>query len=333
MDKKENTVVLFPQLSARYVDKGFRALRDREFEEALTCFETLRQYNAETEQTELASVICLLELKRLEESKERCEVLLETGTILFGDILETYVTILVQTNDYVGVVETIDKVLQTKELTNEQKDKLAQLALFAENMLKGEDTPPIDLDPFDLEEFSKGLYADNFGQQLQTINGLLLKHMEEALPALRKFLVDETQHPYLKTSILYQMIEKRLEEEIVVKKFSDTIKVVPANVSRNMEQSNRILHILSNRLENDNPTMFETIVTYWREMQTSIFPFPLYTDKEEVWAAVLERIGRKRFGMMIDEEELMTAYGITIEEFHIAYQWFLRVEREGHFPV
>ncbi|MGQ0440882.1 hypothetical protein ACT4UT_31505, partial [Bacillus sp. B-TM1] len=63
MDKKENTVVLFPQLSERYIDEGFLALKERKFEDALRCFEILRQYNAETEQTELASVICLLELK------------------------------------------------------------------------------------------------------------------------------------------------------------------------------------------------------------------------------------------------------------------------------
>lgn len=30
MDKKENTVVLFPQLSERYIDKGFLALKERE---------------------------------------------------------------------------------------------------------------------------------------------------------------------------------------------------------------------------------------------------------------------------------------------------------------
>ncbi len=102
---------MFPQLSERYIDQGFLALKEREFEEALRCFEILRQYNAETEQTELASVICLLELKRIEESKKQCEKLLETGTVLFGDILETYVTILVQTNDYEGVIQTVEEVL------------------------------------------------------------------------------------------------------------------------------------------------------------------------------------------------------------------------------
>ncbi len=30
MDKKENTVVLFPQLSERYIDEGFLALKERE---------------------------------------------------------------------------------------------------------------------------------------------------------------------------------------------------------------------------------------------------------------------------------------------------------------
>ncbi|KEK26399.1 hypothetical protein [Bacillus gaemokensis] len=332
MDKKENTVVLFPQLSERYIDQGFLALKDREFEDALRCFEILRQYHAETEQTELASVICLLELKRIEESKEKCEKLLETGKVLFGDILETYVTILVQTNDYEGVIETVEGVLQNQELTVEQREKLAKLAQFAENMLAGEEAPPIESD-FDLEEFSKELFVDSFGQKLRAINDLSLKDLEKALPALRKFLVDETEHPYLKTSIIYKMVEKRMEEEIEVEKFGDKIVVIPANLGHNDEYTDKVIHILSNRLENDNPTIFETIITYWREMQTSLFPFPLLTDKVEVWAAVLERIGRKRFGLIIDEEELMEAYNISLEEFHIAYQWFLRVEREGYLPV
>lgn len=166
MDKKENTVVLFPQLSERYIDKGFLALKEREFEDALRCFEILRQYNAETEQTELASVICLLELKRMEEAKEKCEQLLETGAVLFGDILETYVTILVQTNDYEGVIETVEEVLQTKDIIPEQKEKLAQLALFAQGMLNAEDTPLVDSN-FELEEFTDGLFGENFGQKLK----------------------------------------------------------------------------------------------------------------------------------------------------------------------
>ena len=332
MDKKENTVVLFPQLSERYIDQGFLALKERKFEDALRCFEILRQYNAETEQTELASVICLLELKRIEESKEQCEKLLETGTVLFGDILETYVTILVQTNDYEGVIEIIEEVLQTKELAPEQKEKLAQLALFAQGMLHGEEGPQVDSN-FDLDEFTNELFVENFGHKLRVINSLSLKNLDKALPALQKFLLDEEQHPYLKTSILYKMVENQMEEKVEVEKFGDTITVIPANIGHNEEQSNKIIHILSNRLEHDHPDIFETIITYWREMQTSIFPFPLLMDKAEVWAAVLERIGRKRFGLIIDEEEIMTAYNINLEEFHIAYQWFLRIEREGYLPV
>ncbi|MCW9131656.1 hypothetical protein COJ48_07430 [Bacillus cereus] len=332
MDKKENTVVLFPQLSERYIDEGFLALKERKFEDALRCFEILRQYNAETEQTELASVICLLELKRMEEAKEKCEQLLETGAVLFGDILETYVTILVQTNDYEGVIETVEEVLQTKDIIPEQKEKLAQLALFAQGMLNEEDIPLVDSN-FELGEFTDELFGENFGQKLRVIQKLSLKDLDLALPALKKFLIDEDQHPYLKTSILYKMVENQIEEEIEVEKFGNTIKVIPAFTGHNEEQSDKIIHKLSSRLEQSYPDIFDTMVTYWKELQISIFPFPLLMDKVEIWAAVIERIGRKRFGLAIDEEELMTAYNIEFEEFHIAYQWLLRVEREGYLPV
>ncbi|MEH7540041.1 hypothetical protein CN939_19920 [Bacillus thuringiensis] len=332
MDKKENTVVLFPQLSERYIDEGFLALKEREFEDALRCFEILRQYNAETEQTELASVICLLELKRMEEAKDKCEQLLKTGVVLFGDILETYVTILVQTNDYEGVIETVEKVLQTKDIMPDQKEKLAQLALFAEGMLNEGDASLVDSN-FELDEFTNEIFGENFGQKLRAIQRLSLKDLDLALPVLKKFLMDEEQHPYLKTSILYKMIESQVEEEIEVEKFGNTIKVIPAFTGHNEEQSNNIIHKLSSRLEQNYPDIFEAMVTYWKELQISVFPFALLMDKEEIWSAVLERIGRKRFGLAIDEEELMAAYNIELEEFHIAYQWLLRVEREGYLPV
>ena len=270
-------------------------------------------------------------IKTYGRSERKCEQLLETGAVLFGDILETYVTILVQTNDYEGVIETVEEVLQTKDIIPEQKEKLAQLALFAQGMLNEEDIPLVDSN-FELEEFTEGLFGENFGQKLRVIQKLSLKDLDLALPTLKKFLIDEDQHPYLKTSILYKMVENQIEEEIEVEKFGNTIKVIPAFTGHNEEQSDKIIHKFSNRLEQNYPDIFDAMVTYWKELQISIFPFPRLMDKVEIWAAVLERIGRKRFGLAIDEEELMTAYNIEFEEFHIAYQWLLRIEREGICP-
>ncbi|PHA00788.1 hypothetical protein COE51_05620 [Bacillus pseudomycoides] len=334
MDKKESTVVLFPQLSTRFIDEGFIALRERRFEEALTCFEMLRQYGAQTEQSELASVICLLELKEMKEARERCEELLETGELLFQDILETYVTILVQTNDYEGIIETVQSVLQTKEITEEQKEKLAQLALFAKSMLDGEEAVEISNDVFfDEPAFADALLKGDYGKQLRAINRLPNRNVKSALPTLRKFLLDETKHPYIKTSILYVLMENQIQESIDVEKFGEIITIIPANLAHNPYDTGEVLHILSDRLEHDNPTMYEAIITYWREMQTSIFPFPLLIEKDKLWAAVLERVGRKRFGMPIHEEQLLQEYDITLEEYHVAYQWFLRIEKEGFMPV
>ena len=184
MDKK-NTVVLFHNYQSAILMKVL-ALKERKFEDALRCFEILRQYNAETEQTELASVICLLELKRMEEAKDKCEQLLKTGVVLFGDILETYVTILVQTNDYEGVIETVEKVLQTKDIMPDQKEKLAQLALFAEGMLNEGDASLVDSN-FELDEFTNEIFGENFGQKLRAIQRLSLKDLDLALPVLKKF--------------------------------------------------------------------------------------------------------------------------------------------------
>ena len=193
MDKKKIRSYCFHNYQSAILMKVFSAER-AEVRRCIARFEILRQYNAETEQTELASVICLLELKRMEEAKDKCEQLLKTGVVLFGDILETYVTILVQTNDYEGVIETVEKVLQTKDIMPDQKEKLAQLALFAEGMLNEGDASLVDSN-FELDEFTNEIFGENFGQKLRAIQRLSLKDLDLALPVLKKFLIDEEQHP------------------------------------------------------------------------------------------------------------------------------------------
>ena len=63
-------------------------------------------------------------------------------------------------------------------------------------------------------------------------------------------------------------------------------KVIPAFTGHNEEQSDNIIHRLSSRLEQNYPDIFDAMVTYWKELQISIFPFALLMDKVEIWAAV-----------------------------------------------
>ena len=72
----------------------------------------------------------------------------------------------------------------------EQKEKLAQLALFAEGMLHEVDTSRVDSN-FELDEFTNEIFGENFGQKLRAIQQLSLKDLDLALPILKKFLIDE----------------------------------------------------------------------------------------------------------------------------------------------
>ena len=76
----------------------------------------------------------------------------------------------------------------------DQKEKLAQLALFAEGMLNEGDASLVDSN-FELDEFTNEIFGENFGQKLRAIQRLSLKDLDLALPVLKKFLIEEEQHP------------------------------------------------------------------------------------------------------------------------------------------
>ena len=133
-------------------------------------------------------------------------------------------------------------------------------------------------------------YLEKLWAKAKSDSATFVKDLDLALPILKKFLIDEKQHPYLKTSILYKMIENQIEEEIEVEKFGNTIKVIPAFTGHNEEQSDNIIHRLSSRLEQNYPDIFDAMVTYWKELQISIFPFALLMDKVEIWAVLRELV-------------------------------------------
>lgn len=121
----------------------------------------------------------------MEEAKDKCEQLLKTGVVLFGDILETYVTILVQTNDYEGVIETVEKVLQTKDIMPDQKEKLAQLALFAEGMLNEGDASLVDSN-FELDEFTNEIFGENFWTEAKSDSATFVKRLRSCITCFKE---------------------------------------------------------------------------------------------------------------------------------------------------
>jgi tetratricopeptide (TPR) repeat protein len=330
MEERENTVVLFPNLSHRLKEKGFDALNNKKFQEALDCFEQLLNYGLEDEHSEFGAVVCLMELGEWKEAKVRCQALMEGNEAFDADVLEMYISILVQLNDYKAIAKITDLTLRQHKLPEEQEQKLISLSSFAKKMEQEADAGLPDE-----EEFAEVFRGNDITKQLQALQLLKCRGTVEAFSFLQSFLEDETKHPYIKTSVIHMFMEYNISEAVTVTKYGRTVQVVPSELSpvRELPFVQAVLTELEDRVGQDNPTLFEAISTYWYEIQELVFPVQVVPERAQLWAAALEKLGTDRFFAEADDEVIANGYGVTSSELAAAYEYLLLVEKEGFFTV
>ncbi|MFD3445420.1 hypothetical protein ACFDTO_12555 [Microbacteriaceae bacterium 4G12] len=329
MEEKENTVVLFPNLANRLREKGFDALHHKQFTEALDCFEQLRSYNLHDEQSEFAAVICLLESGQLRAAKQRCEELFHDSKKRQPDVLEMYLTILVQLQDYKAIVQTIEAELHNEHILDEQREKLVNLFSFARKMQEEQDDPILDE-----EEFTAVFQGTDIAKQLQALQEMKQRGTVTVFPFLQEFLSDDTKHPYVKSNVLYALMEFHAQGEVTVTKFGREMTVNVSELStREPSFETAVLEQLERGVGSKNPTMFQAVADYWQQMLYLLFPFYPNPENELLWAAVLEKIGCERFYIPAEDEEIANFYGVTISDLEDAYRLFLHIEKDGYLTV
>lgn len=329
MEERENTVVLFPNLSQRLREKGFDALNKKNFHEALGCFDQLLDYKLQDEHSEFCAVVCLMEIGEWKEAKLRCHTLMRDSEAFNANVLEMYISILVQLNDYKAIAEITDLSIE-QNLSEEQKQKLIGLSSFAKKMQS-----ELDGSLSDGEEFADVFQGDDIAKQLQSLQFLKRQGTVHAFPFLRSFLEDEMKHPYVKTSIIHMLMEYNVGEPVTVTKYGQTIKVVPNELQtvKDLQFVQDVLEQLENRVGNENPTLFQAVSAYWLEIQELLFPVKLQPEKSQIWAGALEKLGSERFFVQADDNEIADSYGISFSELGAAYEQLLQVEKEGFLTV
>ncbi|MCP8967343.1 hypothetical protein [Ectobacillus ponti] len=330
MEQKEKTVVLFPNLSDLLRDKGFEALHNQDFTEALECFEQLRCHGMEDERSAFAEVVCLMELHQLREARERCEQLMETASETFADTAEMYITLLVQLHEY-GEIAKVIPVLLEGGLSLEQAERLQSLQSFARKLQQEAPEASMDED----EALHAVFQGYDAMKQLQALQELRQCGKVHAFSFLRTFLEDDTKHPYVKSVILHALMDGGIQEEIVVAKFGEVMAVVPRELqpAAEGEFAKEVLNLLERRLGMKNPSMYEALSSYWYEMLYVFFPFQPEPAQPSVWAAVLEMVGGERFEGFADAARIAGSYGAEVSEVLKAHEVFLCVERSGTLPV
>jgi tetratricopeptide (TPR) repeat protein len=322
--EQNNNIVLFPKLKRRLLERGHECLNEKQFQEAHDTFQLMREYEYHTAETELAMIICLVELGRLQEAKETCEELV-WGKMQHFDALEIYLSILVQLNNYEEVERVLERAFKEDGISQEHVHKLRALLSITQKM---NDTIVDEEDSEELHYIEDVLLHNNDVKAqmslLQSLHGRMLKY---ALPTFREFLASETRHPMVKTMILHVLMKEQIEATLFIKKFNRTMEVSPFILYEEGDDPfvGRVMEVIDEKIGQHNPMLAETAKEYFLQHLYILFPFLPEPQQENLWAAALHTVGVRLYGFE-EEDEIASMYGVEAVQLHNIVQFLVEIE-------
>jgi tetratricopeptide (TPR) repeat protein len=332
MDKKKGKIIHFPKLKERLVEKGLEQLQAKKYKEALSLLQKAYELDFTDADVELGIVLCLLELGETEQAKERCYKMLQEGKGDYFQILQIYLTILIHLQQYDEVMTTIQAVFEESDhIDVTLRQHLMNLLHFSIKMSK---QPSIDMEREEATKLVQRLQQSNhITEHINIIKQLEKEDIDSALPMLKQYLANEKNSPFTKTMILQLLIAKRIAERIVVKKFGDTLTVIPSELNENI-QSNfaiEVLRILENKLGTESPSLYSLAENIWLRYLYILYPFLPESGESSQWAAALHMAACEYQGLNINKENVAKLYGVSYEQIEPLCQSILEIEEISIF--
>lgn len=309
-------VIPFPRLLEMLVEKGTEALRSRQYDEALASFNQCLAMKPNDAKANLGKVICYMELGHLEEAADICSFMLVEK---IGDYVETvqiYVSILIQMENYEEAVDLLESIDQTQLHAENVSEFIHQWLQYCRQMLIEQETTTHSLSNEEIMTYIEMLQETSFDKQYVAIHKLVKAKSKVSLNAIKTYLKSEEKNPILKSILIQKMLEEKWNESLEIHKFSRKCRVQLNELYKPFEDGTvaKVMAILSDRIENENPTLYEFSRQLWSDVVMAIYPFSLPTYDIYVLAASIHYKSSELNGFSTSVESVAQLYYVPLEQ-------------------
>ncbi len=270
--RKKANIVVFPGTFEKLVEKGLTSVEKGEFEQAVEAFEQAIVYEPDFPEFLGPYAVALYETKDFERAKEMAARLLHSGTANYIDVMELYLTISIQLQQYDEVEMTIGTLIDEGVVPDALLSKFHYLRELNGRLSEryAQDEPKIQTKPLTLDEFMK---LDTLTQQyaLASLEGTDLNDM---IPLLKGIVELPDVASLILTFALTLLHQAGYEEEVTVRKFNRERVVIPAELTM-PGQDSMTLEVLDEieRLLFKEPSRLEMAKGLIEKFTITSFPF------------------------------------------------------------
>ncbi|MFA9558641.1 tetratricopeptide repeat protein [Evansella sp. AB-rgal1] len=330
----DNNVILFPGLVSKLIEKGMSSLKEKKFYDALQYFQESTELEPTHPQARYGLVITNIELNRLTEAKKHCESMLREGIGQYYEVLQVYVSILIQLGDYQEVEVLLETVISEEKLPAKMAESFYQLLNFSRQMTKpsveNEEEPNFEETLEEVgkkEEWLHLLEQGELDQQWGAIQKLSQINSKDVEKAYKSFLLGDG-NPVLKSYILQMLKELNIKGTIEVHKFGETFTVDVDSLEDVFHEQfgTNVIKKLDEELGQDSPSLFEMVQQVWWHFLFALYPKAPKPTNESIWAASLHMLGTILMNDPQEVHEIAERYLVSEEEVTKAVQQMKEIE-------
>jgi len=327
--KLNNKVILFPDLEKRLLAKGLESLKQKKYLEAVEYLEGAIQLDSQDHDILIGLVLAYFESGMLPKAKELANQMLQMGIGDYIQIVELYISILVELHQYNEIVATIEILLEEREIPKEKFEHFTRMLQFSRKMAE---TVPIieeesDSNEFSNEELNLVSYKDQEAQ-IQLVAKLTEKNILPYLEEIKSYLRLKDGDSFFKTMLLNILTEQEYDKEIIIEKLNRELSVTPAELKTTdvQPQKKMLFQILEEKLEHEDPILLDNLKSLIERHFFIIFPFQLEPYKTPVWAAAYHSLAAEFQGIPHRLEEFSQQYNVRDEDMMRAGLVLLKIE-------
>ena len=338
--KQADNVVFFPDLEKRLTEKGIDSLQQKKYRDAIRYLEEAKELDPENSDILFGLVISYFEAGSYQNARELAKEMLFKGIGDYMQMVDLYLTILIQLHEYDEIVSVIEALLDEKEVPREKQDHFLTLLQFSKRMAENHISVPSDEELLMMEEKSEQLQELNLfslqdpKEQLLLISKLSNQNIRPFMKDIKAYLIAENGHPFLKTILINILKEQEYEKEVEVTKLGMKETWVPASLPDmySQEEMVTIISLLGNEIEHDDPVLFENMKSLIERYFFIAYPFLLEPGSPEAWAAAFHLTALEYHGMDVEKLEIRGRYNASIEDINLAVSKIKEFE-EISYPI
>ncbi|SFE69654.1 tetratricopeptide repeat protein [Alteribacillus iranensis] len=318
---KDNNIIPFPGSAGKLVTLGLRSLKAGDCEEALQYFLEALAHDPHHEEASYGLLLAFADSGRLQEGREWAEKLLRTGEANYFEVLQVYVSILAQLEEYEQVVSVLEAILEEEKFPPHMADKLYELLELSHSMIRSDMEPyvRVDSDKASIDtcvDWKDKLMRGTPDQKMAALRELRLQEPDTVLPAIESVLADNHASPLLKSILLLLLKDWRIEKDVWVHKLDRQGEFSPVSLSLIEESASYIKssQLLEDKLGQVDPVLLKNSYHLMRQLYLFYYPFPPSIELEAL-AAVIHHDAALQTGNDITMSELVATY--KAEEMYI----------------